>query len=161
MIACVFQKRRNNKPSNSNLSSRLQRRKSWPFFSFTPASWPFYLFMAEKSTCASKCFFQRNLPFGQVKYFCEMWNTPAACEIFADANTGKFHFTSNRAEGGVRYFTIHEVNYFTFGNSRIFHFFLPRRAKTVDRFEPAKAFLREEGGTRSVTEGACATLKFD
>ena len=28
----------------------------------------------------------------------------------------------------------------------------------VDRFEPAKAFLREEGGTRSVTEGARATL---
>ena len=26
---------------------------------------------------------------------------PAACEIFADANTGKFHFTSNRAEGGA------------------------------------------------------------
>ena len=23
-----------------------------------------------------------------------------------------------------------------------------------------KAFLREEGGTRSVTEGACVTLKF-
>ena len=28
------------------------------------------------------------------------------CEIFADANVGKFHFTSNRAAGGVRYFTI-------------------------------------------------------
>ena len=32
---------------------------------------------------------------------------------------------------------------------------------SVDRFEPAKAFLREEGGTRSVTEGACATLEFN
>ena len=31
----------------------------------------------------------------------------------------------------------------------------------LDRFEPTKAFLREEGGTRSVTEGACATLKSD
>ena len=30
-----------------------------------------------------------------------------------------------------------------------------------DRFELTKAFLREEGGTRSVTEGACVTLKFD
>ena len=30
--------------------------------------------------------------------------------------------------------------------------------RSVDRFEPAKAFLREEGGTRSVTEGARATL---
>ena len=32
---------------------------------------------------------------------------------------------------------------------------------SVDRLEPAKAFLREEGGTRSVTEGAYATLKSD
>ena len=32
---------------------------------------------------------------------------------------------------------------------------------SVDRFEPAKAFLREEGGTRSVTEGACVTLSLD
>ena len=39
---------------------------------------------------------QRNLPFGQVKYFCEMWNTPEACEIFANANVGKFHFTLRR-----------------------------------------------------------------
>ena len=31
----------------------------------------------------------------------------------------------------------------------------------VDRFEPAKAFLREEGGTRSVTEGACVILNFN
>ena len=31
----------------------------------------------------------------------------------------------------------------------------------LDRFELTKAFLREEGGTRSVTEGACATLKSD
>jgi len=28
------------------------------------------------------------------------------CEIFADANVGKFHFTSNKAIGDVRYFTI-------------------------------------------------------
>ena len=40
------------------------------------------------------------------------------CEIFANANAGKFHFTST--EG--RYFTIHEVNYFTFAARRIFHF---------------------------------------
>ena len=31
----------------------------------------------------------------------------------------------------------------------------------VAGFEPTKAFLREEGGTRSVTEGVRATLKFD
>ena len=31
----------------------------------------------------------------------------------------------------------------------------------LDRFGLTKAFLREEGGTRSVTEGACATLKSD
>ena len=43
------------------------------------------------------------------------------CEIFADANVGKFHFTSTKAEGDGRYFTIHEVNYFTFGWCRIFH----------------------------------------
>ena len=42
-----------------------------------------------------------------------------------------------------------------------FHSSFPHRTKPTDRFEPTKAFLREEGGTRSVTEGACATLKFD
>ena len=56
------------------------------------------------------------------------WNSFAVkyllrkCEIFADANVGKFHFTSTKAVGDGRYFTIHEVNYFTFGVRRIFHF---------------------------------------
>ena len=31
-----------------------------------------------------------------------------------------FHFTSNGAEGDVRYFTIHKVNYFTFGSAEYF-----------------------------------------
>ena len=30
----------------------------------------------------------------------------------------------------------------------------------LDRFEPTKAFLREEGGTRSVTEGAFARVAY-
>ena len=42
------------------------------------------------------------------------------CEIFADANVGKFHFTSTEAVGDGRYFTIHAVNYFTFGNAEYF-----------------------------------------
>ena len=57
-----------------------------------------------------------------------------------------------------------------FSDSEVFRNFVdafPRGALlahhfgSVDRFEPAKAFLREEGGTRSVTEGACATLEFN
>ena len=52
-------------------------------------------------------------------------------------------------------------------DSKVFQNFVdafPRFAHlfgSVDRFEPPKAFLREEGGTRSVTEGACATLEFN
>ena len=42
------------------------------------------------------------------------------------------------------------------GFHRATHDFI--RFGSVDRFEPAKAFLREEGGTRSVTEGARVTL---
>ena len=58
----------------------------------------------------------------RVKFGFAKWNSFAVkyllrkCEIFADANVGKFHFTSNK----VRYFTIHEVNYFTFGKAEYF-----------------------------------------
>ena len=41
-------------------------------------------------------------------------------EIPLRAWGGEFHFTSSRADGGVRYFTIHEVNYFTFGSAEYF-----------------------------------------
>ncbi len=57
------------------------------------------------------------------------WNSFAVkyllrkCEIFADANMGKFHFTST--EG--RYFTIHEVNYFTFDIAEYFTKNLPQQ----------------------------------
>ena len=54
-------------------------------------------------------FFNEICPLGK-------WNSFAVkyllckCEIFANANVGKFHFTSNE----VRYFTISLRNYFTF-----------------------------------------------
>ena len=32
----------------------------------------YWVRVTEKSTCTSKCFFQRDFPFGQVKYFCKM-----------------------------------------------------------------------------------------
>ena len=72
----------------------------------------------EKSLTQSRwAFFNEICPLGK-------WNSFAVkyllrkCEIFADANVGKFHFTST--EG--RYFTIHEVNYFTFGKAEYFTF---------------------------------------
>ena len=34
-----------------------------------------------------------------------------------------------------QYFTIHKVNYFTFGASRIFHFLLPHKAKSKNKLE--------------------------
>ena len=61
------------------------------------------------------CFFQRKLPL-RASEIALLWN-------IRFANVGKFHFTSNRAAGGVRYFTISNSkgNYFTFGRRRICH----------------------------------------
>ena len=51
--------------------------------------------------------FVREIWLRHVKYACgRVWDL--------------FHFTSNIAEGGVRYFTIYEVNYFTFDTVEYF-----------------------------------------
>ena len=57
----------------------------------------------KKKALLTKCFFQRNLPYGQVKYFFEMWNTPAACEIFAMRMWA--NFISHRPTGDISQFT--------------------------------------------------------
>ena len=47
-----------------------------------------------------------------------------------------FHFTSNRAEGGVRYFTISARKLFHIRRKPNISLFLFPQHKTVDRFEP-------------------------
>ena len=85
------------------------------------------------------------------------------CEIFASRMWANFISHCDRRE---QYFTISARKLFHIRrkpNISLNHRGLAIGAVfgSVAGFEPAKAFLREEGGTRSVTEGACATLKSD
>ena len=65
--------------------------------------------LSTKTMCA---FFNEICPAGK-RNSCAVKYLLRKCEIFADANVGKFHFTSNRAVGDVRYFTMR--------NSTLFH----------------------------------------
>ena len=63
---------------------------------------------------------QKKIPYGicEMHFVREIWlrHVKYACGRVGDL----FHFTSNKAVGGVRYFTIYEVNYFTFGIAEYF-----------------------------------------
>ena len=109
---------------------------------------------------------ERDVPFGRDVDF-------VSDVRFAREKSGTHHITLRQGCNTslcVSTTSLRRSRNFTFFNSKVFRNFVdafPCRALlahhfgSVDRFEPAKAFLREEGGTRSVTEGACATLKFD
>ena len=85
----------------------------------------------KKARSKERAFFNEICPSGK-------WNSCAVkyllrkCEIFADANVGKFHFTlrPNRCEAtGSNISQCAIAHYFTFGWGRIFHSFLPTEPK--------------------------------
>ena len=79
--------------------------------------------LSTKTMCA---FFNEICPAGK-------WNSFAVkyllrkCEIFADANVGKFHFTLRR-RSNISQFP--QGNYFTFGNAEYFTKIIPQQKAT-------------------------------
>ena len=96
----------------------------------------------QKIALAKASAFFNEIRLRRVKYGFAMWNSDAVkyllrkCEIFADANVGKFHFTSNE----VRYFTMCDSTLFHIRQRRIFHYssfsLIPSRSYLRITFTP-------------------------
>ena len=83
------------------------RGENHGLFLYDNLIWIYFVVISQEKSHSRKrmAFFSEICPSGK-------WNSFAVkyllrkCEIFADANVGKFHFTSTKAVGGGRYFTI-------------------------------------------------------